>query len=499
MLVSDLNEVLSRKQMAASKRRSVVRAIIKGHMKRWSEKSVAVQRQYDSRARRHAATERRRNLEKLQALRTIRNDLERKLLEDNSATKPIGMAQCALEDRHIATLAMHLGSDTFNKTELNSLREKAMTAPLPPAPWEMQKLDEAMGMPEPPEPHMPQWAKDIAANRDEFRAVVLRVELEGRDEYYKILYCVRSPCYVALAHLELVPHYTEIQQVTADSWAAINQDRVRYRLKVNFAKHSSAAEVPLVSAERIHVIPDTLYTGGVFIQGSARSIPLTLYLRSLASTSKPTRDHDEDEPREPKAKGIDVDDLPWLRGCLRDFDFWEIAHKNATKKKYDDGGSDSDEAELADEELEAALDELHTARAMLLEDAPEFDFSHFRIVVLGGKWLKLNRDQAYDAVKAICRGNDAEAFCLGQKLNRSARFTVAYTMASCGILARSWCHRMQHFRDVAASRPEGYATHFTAADVAAYVEPDELRRLADSTTNPDVMGRITDIRDLFAP
>jgi hypothetical protein len=407
------------------------------------------------------------------------------------------MKQCAFDDADFMTMDDLMKDSQYIYDNLPNMREQANTTPVPLDP-RLEQQYEAAATYKTTSEAMPEWANTVARRRDYFRDVVFAIKIVNDFQYWKFIYAVQSPVYVAVSQLERTVHHSEVQSVDSSNWAAINMARVRYQFRCNFASHSSAADIAHIDVDNIYVIRDAFFTGGTTIQSAESLIPFRIFLLRVPEPKQPSRNSDEN-PRDRKPGGTIIDDIPWLKKTMKEFDFWKEVTKQpkSAKKKVDAVGSESDLSDLDDETMEVALDELHDARADLLSSCPLDAFEDFRITVLGGRWLRLHRNKAFDAVLAKCRGEAAADFCIRRGEHRSCRFTVSLGLPTCGVLARSWCHKMQHFYSWELGVDEGVDAHLSPAIVQEYEEPQELRDLSASTADAEVLRRIHDIRTLF--
>ena len=105
----------------------------------------------------------------------------------------------------------------------------------------------------------------------------------------------------------------------------------------------------------------------------------------------------------------------------------------------------------------------------------------------------------YEQVSGHARGALARDFCTRRRLQYSMRFDVAaYGEEACGVMSRGFCHRMQYFFNCELARDNGAERPFTREDVAAYREPSELTKLANTSTNVNSLTRIEQIRAILA-
>ena len=133
----------------------------------------------------------------------------------------------------------------------------------------------------------------------------------------------------------------------------------------------------------------------------------------------------------------------------------------------------------------AKLDE---ARRSLAAD-PMSSSDDFRTTVLSRN----------DAVQGIARNALAKDFCRRRGVPGGAiRFNFStYGSATCGILARAWCHKMQHYLNLEVVHPLGEGLVFGPEEHATYDEPSELKRLLVGDLRSAVLLRVRQIRGLM--
>eukprot|EP00974_Lingulodinium_polyedra_P076967 7452081-Lingulodinium_polyedra.AAC.1 len=109
---------------------------------------------------------------------------------------------------------------------------------------------------------MPAWSYGIADQRDHFKDTALMVQASADSVlFFKILYAVKSPRYLALGSLEKVDDPVTIQEVTPESIGQLPADRFKWHC--NFAAVSSAADLPEVEESQIKVIQFLQHRGGM--------------------------------------------------------------------------------------------------------------------------------------------------------------------------------------------------------------------------------------------
>jgi len=158
---------------------------------------------------------------------------------------------------------------------------------------------------------------------------------------------------------------------------------------------------------------------------------------------------------------------------------------------------ENEEAEDEDDVVEAAFAELRRRNNDLdLEHLSTWDDFKVQLESLGGV---RKSGVPYDAFRGYSRTELAEQFCRANRSPLSATFAFSvYTEHKAGVLARSWCHRLQYFFDKSLHHPDLLCT-CTPAERSSYQEPSELTALAEEPDLPaNIQRRIATIRAVFA-
>eukprot|EP00974_Lingulodinium_polyedra_P074770 7244456-Lingulodinium_polyedra.AAC.1 len=133
---------------------------------------------------------------------------------------------------------------------------------------------------------MPGWAGAMAQGRDYFRDSVLAVQEDANSEkaYFKFLYAVQPPTYIALCPLSKVDRALVQQRVTHDNWHTC--DPVRECFHCNYAAMTSAEELYGVDASAISVLAPTLHQGGQVMTTEMLEEPLQTFLSMVPEPEK---------------------------------------------------------------------------------------------------------------------------------------------------------------------------------------------------------------------
>jgi hypothetical protein len=310
---------------------------------------------------------------------------------------------------------------------------------------------------------------------------------------------VQSPRYVALCPVEEIPIYFSADAVTPENWGVVSDASMRHKFKINFAVLMSAADVPAVGEAQVGVILDVIHRGHTRLESRSREIPLLQYLQQVPESGRAVASGDTEAKPSSKKKSL-LDQFPWLLDYERKLDFFASSDSKSKKKTYSDSSVqiDDDLGELCEDDLDAALDELHLAREALMGDQSELVCEDFKPRVLGGKWLVRHSGKPFDAIQGSCKNPESEEFSERRLGTKTMRFTISLGIKNAGVLARAWCSRLQYFYDVERADEHGALAIFNDAHRASYVEPLEFVQLADSLPSAELRARIDKIRNLFA-
>ena len=111
-----------------------------------------------------------------------------------------------MKGHYVAELFSGSKSDLFEKNAVAEMRNEAIECPEPDE--EHCKALAAIPVWKPPRPEMPEWACAICRNRDHFENTVLLVQRgPGEMEFYKFLYAVKAPFYLALSKLRFADEF----------------------------------------------------------------------------------------------------------------------------------------------------------------------------------------------------------------------------------------------------------------------------------------------------
>lgn len=140
----------------------------------------------------------------------------------------------------------------------------------------------------------------MARNRDYFNGCVLGImQPDGKKQYYKYVYSVQSPGYLALSPCQLI-----IQDKSGGAYATPSlQESIdsRHLFKLNFAALCSGECLKDIPLEAVTVISNTVLLGGTWASSGCLEEPLAAVLEWLPGADVPV-DQPEDEAPPSNAK-----------------------------------------------------------------------------------------------------------------------------------------------------------------------------------------------------
>eukprot|EP00974_Lingulodinium_polyedra_P090745 8801253-Lingulodinium_polyedra.AAC.1 len=123
------------------------------------------------------------------------------------------MSACVLEAKYLDEFERLMQSAEFRREKrIAELRQETFRTPTPTSRAQLEALAVwpvwARG-----QPAMPEWATEVAHAREYFQNTVFVAEgPTGERQYWKFLYAVITPAYLAFTPLVLKEEYLEIQE-----------------------------------------------------------------------------------------------------------------------------------------------------------------------------------------------------------------------------------------------------------------------------------------------
>ena len=249
LFLSELVGKLREKNSATGlRKRNIIQVIFKRHMSRWSSYPPSLRRDYEVRQQMKNSETKAAISDQADCIRAEKELLLERMEQEHREHKPISMSAAAMTEQDLFLFSALQDSKSFQGSQLVQLRKHAMHCPAVCTRREAELAEQVVWQ----EPHlvMPEWAGEVAAQREHFRnTVLIVVSGDGKETFWKFLYAVLSPnVYVAVSQLRN-EHYVCVDDLLAgDDWSTINANEVRFHFHTNFADNGSAADMPAVSA-----------------------------------------------------------------------------------------------------------------------------------------------------------------------------------------------------------------------------------------------------------
>ena len=306
---------------------------------------------------------------------------------------------------------------------------------------------------------------------------------------------MQRPYSVGLCRLRRCERYHTAALVTSDNWPELAINHIWYSFHCNYAEVAAASDLPNVSAHRVHVIEGLVHHGGKLVIARTCSMPLDTFLFFLPQ--RPPRS--EQQQRVTMASDRHVEQMLDLFPWLLDVEHSEATQASATTSSQAGSAAtqlgDGPAPELDDDVIEQGMRALEDARTAL--QAVPRSTDDFRTRAVTRSCLAEQRGNALQAIVGEHASQRAREFCGRRHVQLSVSFSPeVYGHEACGVLARAWCHRVQHFLNEELSQPAGTAYTIDADAVAAYKEPAEFARLAE-TAAAQLRRRVQQIRGIF--
>ena len=285
------------------------------HAVLWAQQSVRNQHAWHQRARIAARGKRHQIAEEVEALQAKLEVLMSRQDQDRGDPGPLSMSSAAFSESDLQVFERCMLDAAFSSP---SRVAKARADLLePPAPWGHQYVralsqHQVWGY---KDPKQAPWANLLCRDRESFEHTGLRVVGSGGEEtFWKILYLVKRPIYVALCPMvqvedEARPALTRLSIAEAEAaWA----DR---RFKMNFAAVSETSELSHVTERQLWCLMDLQHDVGSKTL-STRELPVKFTSLVFGEGDIYDDDMDKGDAKQQATEEEDYEqllqDLPWL-------------------------------------------------------------------------------------------------------------------------------------------------------------------------------------------
>ena len=497
MLVRALFQHLNFRDNTISDReapKNMKKKIFKSHAQIWHSTALTDRRCFEGLARLRNAEVQKEIEEEAEALRAQRQLLIDRM-DQSDERPPVKLSESSFTEAELSKIGeLFMAQEPFTPTAVVRLKESAMECP-PPDPSHEAALGghevwEHPGIPQ------PAWAKAVIRNRDYFKDTALLINRhDGPLEYFKFIYAVQQPHYLALSPMRLADDFGV--DLTSGAFDFNMPPAPKWRFHCNLAKNISAAEVSEAILEDVFVIPACRHTDGLLLESPCDTEPLKLYLDQLPEVVA-------HEPQQKKTKTHSkthedmVEKFPWVAHLDHKVGFEPSQTKDdeADEPDQSDGGGGYEELDVHLQE--ATMKALDAARREVAALPAPLGVVYFKVRVLGGDFTQETEGRPISAIQGYACTKRSIKFCTRRLVQQSMRFDVDLNEGrpNCSILARGFCHRMQFFMEAEEADDTLCGRAFPLELVDSYVETSEFQRFL-LIANPESVRRVQDVRALF--
>ena len=328
-----------------------------------------------------------------------------------------------------------------------------------------------------PKPARQPWLGSLCVNRDYFRDTIFLCVEGMTTKAYLFLYATQQPYMACFSPLQEVPQWTGSEGVSVADWVSNSLEQWAFMYSAKYMTVLQHQDLGPLEAGSINVLPRALRLGGGVVVSRMEAIPFQSYVAGLPAKAA-TITKGSGSPKRTKVGNLDPSQLerfPWLAAYAGGGGSQASASGQPAvgqKAPEEASSGEEDAEELDDQALEEVFKALQDARQEWVE-APGHAASDFYCAITGGAWVQQQKGTPYDFFMGKA-SHGAERWCKTYGLQMSARFSIKlYGEFMANLLSRAWCHRMQHYFDIAGSaRVPGYS--YKADDHESYVEPSSF-------------------------
>ena len=303
----------------------------------------------------------------------------------------------------------------------------------------------------------PAWLAEVVHRHSEFKETVWCLQNGGLEQYYKLLFIVKSPYQLYFEQVEkaniaggaggALPAIDALGKVGAGDW--------KHRWIAPQLALKDWSQLPLQAGTTIKIYPQAVCVGRFTTLGYAEPVLLHQFVDGIPLVAQEPAEPAEKRPRPaPKVQPQtftpeQLAQFPWLAKSVG-------APKKAAASAGAAGSCDVPSGEeedifaapvLTEEQLLQLYNELERKRAEAWEqDLGHIGGSFFKISILGGELLMKASGKSYDAVRCFASGKACQTWCTKYNLQQATRFdTEFYGESEAITLAITWGERMGYF------------------------------------------------------
>jgi hypothetical protein len=449
--------------------------IMKRHGALYDRLPLASKRAYEARAARdieHKRHEIEGDVEHIHAARAMRStrlDEERRL-----ESQKCRLANCRFSPADFERMAAMWEDPQFSKQKVAELREKAMSAPVPPAAHVKQRLEAFIDAPEAQKRPVPVWCNLLCKHRAHFKLCALIFKQGATEQAFAFLYACQSPmgaAFVPLKQQDIVlpalgsANGEEIMQAMLDLYAC--------RFVVLWGQHTFHHEIVTDGTTEVFVVPGLVSVGKNTVASHVGRVAFSDFVANLGPDKKEPNNATPSQA----APRVDTDLLtryPWLASYIGE-----------ERQSVAGGGGSScgatTEFEPLPPEEEEEIFAFLEAKRRAWQHEYDLPQENFRTCILGGPWVKAHTGMVAHGVKAAASGALANQWCQLYGMPSMATFAIKkYTLPVATNLALGWCRRLQFLFDIWVGQNEELYTYSHAnlealpVELAKFKGQDEL-------------------------
>ena len=500
LYVKDLFEEANEKVKNEGRQRpaDMDRKLMRLHGKHWRKLSNATTCHYTQEAKLYRAESWRiLENEKVEILASIQVR-QCRIASESCQRKPMVVSECPWGLADLEAFASLSKLPTFSDALVMARRDIILCAPTPPSQDVLDEMHQ-QDVGQRAERAKPAWLPSLVARRSRFNGTALDCTMDGGRHVLKFLYAKQNPAIMVCDRLKSVDVHQEHVVTNCWDWEAAAMTSAGSTFSNDWGNIVDSWAMVGVPASDINVIQGIRYVGGDLVTEHS-PIGLEDYMSRLEPDASRQNSDSLSLCDRPKTDTQLKRELPWLEKDLK----MKVPRRVEDQRclivlDVNDDDVD-DEPPVGEDEVEKMFAKLRSK----ISDHDEDDWFAADSFSVSGTHDKRSRahkagDPSFDGSRAHACGELADSLCKSQVVPVSSSYDLGvYGEATAGVLARAWCHRMQHAINVACARRE-LEMRVVAADMAGYIEPVDFATLSDTVgIASNVRSRCTAIRRLFS-
>ena len=393
-------------------------------------------------------------------------------------------SNCRFDNADFAAMQAQLDAGMLSRSAVQALRAQCQEPPGNLSPQQQTVLDAYKVEPLVRNLPLPDWAKQLCNNRDEFRGCALMADPDDRSsKAYLLMYALQNP--LVAMFLELHP-----AEATVPAIAGVPLDQLGDVLQLNFvhnytytqSSYCQAQDLPFDSdGAGAFVLEDLSFIGGNRLGSDFQVVPWDVFAARLPPT---TTNRAEAKPKAASKRRIDPELLrqyPWLadyvaeatpEACAEEAEAPAQEQARAQQAIAIAAMADAEKCTgLSDEAVDKAWVDLEERRELMGLTAPEVG-DNFHTQLKGAARIAATADAPFDTVLGVAKAGAPNQWAIKYHLGKSASFSAKkYGDYAAHVMALEWCRRCEFFYQMWCSqKAPDYI--YTPEDFASYDEDE---------------------------